>query len=111
MIIRRHNPSRSALSFVAAMLIMSSSACAGITPHENYLQSLRRMVDRDIRNHVAFDRMERRTLANGNTEYRLTERLGRRTKPCTDIYEVDPKSYIVLRADWEGTPADCIIPL
>lgn len=113
MTIRRHNPYRAALAFLAAIWLVTSSACAGITAHENYLENLYGMVGRDIRNLVAFDRMGRRTLANGNAEYRIAEQLGRRSKhkPCTSIYEVDPKSYIVLRADWEGAPADCIIPL
>lgn len=88
---------------------MSALGCTNPTPHENYLQSLHLMVGKDIRNHSRFDRMEQRTLPNGNAEYRFTGQIGRQTQPCTDIYEVDPKTYIVLRADFAGTPADCVI--
>lgn len=82
-----------------------------MTDHENFLQSMRGMVGKDIRRHVDFNRMDQQKLPNGNTEYRLTQPASRRTKPCTNIYEVDPKTYIIQRADFVGAPADCIIPI
>lgn len=70
------------------------------------------MVGTDIRKHANFDQLERRALPNGNTEYRYTRRMGRgTTNPCTSIYEVDPKTYIVVRTEFAGAPNDCVVPI
>ena len=81
------------------------------TSHENYLESLRGVVGRDFRTLAEFRRFEPHALPNGNIEYRWTRQMLRRSKPCTDIFEVDPRTYIILRADFIGGPDDCVIPI
>jgi hypothetical protein len=90
--------------------ILIAACIPRVTPHENFLNSLRLSVGRDIRNHVEFAQYQRKILANGNYEFRMTRPYGRRRGPCTTIYEVDPISYKILRSDFIGSKEDCIIP-
>jgi dihydroorotate dehydrogenase len=69
------------------------------------------MVGPDIRSHVYFDRMEQSTLPNGSIEYRVTTQIVRRGNPRTRIFEVDPRTYIIQRADFAGAPNDCVIDI
>jgi len=96
---------------IACVTTFPSAGCMSSTsPHENFLRALHMAVGRDIRTHPRFSAFQRTDLPNGNSEYRLSRRILAGTQPCTDIYEVDPKTYQVLRADFEGSPQDCVIP-
>jgi len=102
------------LSLIAVVL----SGCANEKAHENYKATLSSFVGRNIsdaRNFFRGDDMEVKQLPNGHSEYRFTiqykANFGPPYEPCTSIFEVDPASQKILRADFIGTKHDCIIPL
>jgi hypothetical protein len=79
------------------------------TPHENFLHSLLLSVGRDIRNFQDFDKYRSHALANGNVQYQYTRRIPPGRHPCTTIYDVDPQTYKIVRADFKGSRDDCVI--
>ena len=52
--------------------------------------------------------ISKRMLSNGNQEYRFATVLSQKL-PCIEIFEVDPQTGIILKADFEGTEKNCYI--
>ena len=102
-------PSSRRLGIILVIVTSVIGGCVTSTsPHENYLSSmLRSSIGRDIRRDTDFNKYENRVLQNGNVEYRRTDKF--RVGTCVSIYEVDPSSYVVLRADFVGTQSSCAI--
>jgi hypothetical protein len=92
--------------FISALVF--EGCLSSTTPHENFRKNLL-TVGGDIRNRNDYPRYERVNLANGNVEYRLTRRYPPGKGLCTTIYEVDPKTFKILRADFLGSPDDCVL--
>lgn len=87
---------------------MLLASCAG-DPHQNYVDISRRNIGRNIQSYPQLmDRkhllLEVKPLASGRLEYRY-----RYYRSCVDIYEVDPKTHIILDFRWEGSKEDCVI--
>lgn len=78
--------------------------------HENYLDSHSGWVGRDVWRHGHIDRAIVTKLQNGNLEYRIGRIMGRGLAPCTDVFEVDPVTRKVLKADFIGSEQSCVIP-
>lgn len=89
--------------------IVSQYGCTSVTPHENFLNNLGLYVGRDFRNIQDIHSFERRSLSNGNIEYRRSHQYRAGTEPCVLIYEVSPISNTVVRTDYVGTPNNCAI--
>lgn len=88
-------------------VLVAASGCAGVTPHENFKEGLRLMVGYNIdtfRSRTRKTLLSESALANGNVEYRFLYR-----QDCTEIYEVDPKTRLIVRADFEGSERSCTI--
>lgn len=100
--------------FWFALIAVSLDGCANEKAHENFKATLERFVGKDIahaRNFFGSDDIEVKKLPNGHSEYRLTIRYkGGSYGPCTKIFEVDPTSQKILRADFVGSEHDCIVP-
>lgn len=105
------------IKFCAIVFLFALAGCsidrAIDRAHENFKTGLNYFVGRDFAEARNFYRgkIERENLANGNIEYRLTGRLSNKYGPCTKIFEVEPVTHKVLRADFMGTKSDCITPL
>jgi hypothetical protein len=101
--------------FWFALIAVLLDGCANETAHENFKATLERFVGKDIahaRNFFGSDDIEVKKLPNGHSEYRLTTLYKfRGYGPCTKIFEVDPTSQKILRADFVGSAHDCIVPL
>lgn len=101
--------------FWFALIAVLLAGCANEKAHENFKGMLERFVGKDIaqaRNFFGSDDMEIKKLPNGHSEYRLTTLYKfRGYGPCTKIFEVDPTSQKILRADFVGSKRDCIVPL
>jgi hypothetical protein len=98
------------LATIACVTTLLILGCMSSTsPHENFLRNLYMSVGTDIRSHSKFPAYQRTDLPNGNSEYRFSRRILSGRQPCTNIYEVDPKTYQVLKADFAGSPQDCAI--
>jgi hypothetical protein len=89
-------------------LLAFVTGCATVTPHENFKNNLRLRIGWSIdaqfydlqREHL----LSTMTLANGHLEYRY-----RQANDCVEIYEVDPKTRLIVRTDFEGSDKSCII--
>ena len=100
------------LSLVAPAFIcvlVLSSCISATTPHQNFLSNLQFAVGTDIRGRRDFTQYVATVLPNGHIEYRYTQRYPPGRGLCTTIYEVDPSTYRILRADYLGTSDDCVI--
>ena len=101
---------------LAPLIIAISLFCGCVYPtaHENFKSNLRLYIGRDINSVQAYSEEDLRVsvLPNGNSEYRYTiqYKYGRHG-PCTKIFEVDSKTHKIIRADFEGSENDCIIPI
>jgi hypothetical protein len=91
------------------------SGCANDKAHENFKEILAANIGRDFDSVQPIYRnwnLEVVKLPNGNSEYRYTIQYKRGNhRPCTEIFEVDPTSQKILRADFVGSEHDCIVPL
>lgn len=93
------------------------------TPHENFARNIRSHIgDKWTELGPAFppesDLINSRVLPNGNIEktYRSTWRFGwdrSVERICIQIFEIDPKTDVILSADFRGernTEEDCVSP-
>src|SRR5438105_10367765 len=81
------------------------------TPHENFLKSIIEVAPgHDIRRQLEFEKFKQTPLPNGNIEFRLTRLFFPGKNPCSLIYEVDPATYRIVRARYEGADSDCVLP-
>ena len=94
--------------FLAHMLL----SCTTATPHENFKNGLQLSVGWSIDSqgysgegypHLL---LSQKTLQNSNLEYRYE---GDGFPPCIHIFEVNPRTRIIVRADFEGTERNCYI--
>jgi len=53
------------------------------------------------------DLISTRELPNGNVEKKYLEGFGLQ-RPCIHVYEIDPKTDVIVRADFEGRDEDCV---
>jgi hypothetical protein len=90
------------------------AACADHpSPHENFVNMLNSKVGKkwtDLRPYMYpsdKDLISSTELPNGNIENRYMEGLGSK-RPCIHVYEIDPKTQIIVRADYEGRDEDCV---
>ena len=99
-------------SSIAILLFLSSTGCiSSRTPHENFIDgAMNGMIGRDIRNNLDYEKFARHQLPNGSIEFRISKIMVRGGDPCTLIYEVDPRSYLVLHSSYVGSDKDCVIP-
>ncbi len=91
--------------------------CTTVTPHENFVNMLNRQVGKNwiwLRDHYQFPSektlISSKELPNGNVvkKYKSTWGFGRK-RTCISIYEIDPKTDIIVHAGFEGTEEDCVI--
>jgi hypothetical protein len=89
--------------------------CATVTPHENYVNALNRTVGKNwtwLRTHHQLpsenDLISSEELPNGNVVKKYKSTLGFvRKRTCVSIYEIDPKTELVVGVGFEGTEKDC----
>lgn len=91
------------------LVVIAPSGCASVTPHENFKDQLYRKVGKNIDNLPPFwarerDLVDKKTLSNGNVEYRYQG-----IRSCQYMFEVGPKSRIIVNARFEGKEFDCVI--
>lgn len=98
------------MNFVLVLVVMVTYGCLWVSPHVNFLNTLKASVGRDIRNHADFDKYHVIELPNGNAEYRYLKQMTGRGPGCTLIYQVDPKTYKILQARFIGSEQECAIP-
>lgn len=107
-------PTRMTWYCLAVVVVLG---CTTVTPHENFVNMLNRQVGENwtwLRTHHQFPAEETlinsRELPNGNVEkkYKNTWGFGRK-RTCISIYEIDPKTEIIVRVGFEGTEEDCVI--
>ena len=94
---------------LACLVILNATSCVVIMPHENFKNDLRLWVGANIDSpHYNIKPellLSTRILDNGNIEYRY-----RYLGDCVRLFEVDPKSRIILRVGFEGSEKFCILP-
>src|SRR4051812_47843818 len=97
---------------VALFALLANLSCsASRTPHENFVEgAMTAMVGQDIRRDLDYDKFQQSTLPGGNIEFRWVRIFPPGEKPCTLIYEVNPRSYIIVRATYDGSERDCVLP-
>ena len=90
-------------------MALAVNACTATTPHENFNRNLQMSVgavidtlDVNIQPSLL---VSEKKLQNGNLEYRYKWYPG-----CVRIFEVDPATRVILRADFEGDQESCILP-
>ena len=101
------------LLFFMLFVALSTSGCASVTPHENFKDQLNRKVGKNIDNLPPFwarerDLIQKKLLINGNVEYRYWG-LSRGLRSCQYIFEVEPKSRMIVNVRYEGKEFDCVI--
>ncbi len=99
--------------FSLMMLVMLG--CATVTPHDNFINHLHWVVGKNwtwLRNNHQLPGetflVSSKELLNGNIEKRYKWTMGKYT--CTNIYEIDPMSELVVRTGFEGRDEDCVSP-
>jgi len=103
----------SLLSYSLAVFVLSG--CATMTPHENYLNHLKWVVGKNwtwLRENYQLPGeqylISSEKLSNGNIEKKYKWTMGKYS--CTDIYEIDLSTNIVVRSGFEGRDEDCVSP-
>jgi len=90
------------------LVLLLIVGCTILTPHENFVQHHLANVGQTIEAlrpaGYARDVIDVTSLPNGNIAYRY-----RYVRSCRYIYEVDPKTNIIVAARWEGSEKDCVI--
>lgn len=99
-----------------AIVFLIPEGCSSMTPHQIFLDSLSRKVGKKWNELPSYqfppekNLISTKILPNGNIEkrYKVTWGFsGQRT--CIDIYEIDPKTDIIVGASFEGKETDCVI--
>lgn len=89
------------------LLPMSFPGCASVTPQENFKDALHHEMGKNIDNSLWAPRkylIGEKTLSNGNVEYRYQY-----LRSCQYMFEVEPKSRIIVNTRYEGEEFDCVI--
>ena len=98
------------MSFINILIVTVALGCAGITPHENFMDSLKNAIGRSLDNKPSYlwpheeDLIDSKTLPNGNIENRY-----KYLRTCKYIFEIDPKTRTIVAARFEGKESDCVI--
>lgn len=108
---------RSPRGWYCFAVVLVVLGCTTVTPHQNFVNMLNRQVGKNwmwLRAHHQFPSEETlissKELPNGNIEKKYKSTLGFvKKRTCISIYEIDPKTDIIVRADFEGTEEDCVM--
>lgn len=106
------------VKIIFCLFCITFSGCAffAIDPHENFKAHLNSKIGKkwnELPSHQ-FPSEEylvgNKTLPNGNLErrYKITWGFGKK-RTCIDIYEIDPKTDIIVGVGFEGKETDCVI--
>jgi hypothetical protein len=104
------NSHRRKLYSLIALHLQMLWGCTSISPHENFRQHLNTQVGMSIDNAPAYswrnqkDLIEIAPLPNGNLEYTY-----KYLRTCRYIFEVNPKTHIIVGARFEGKETDCVV--
>jgi hypothetical protein len=97
------------------LVVVVVLGCTTVTPHENYVNHLKWVVGKNwtwLRDNHQLPGgkflVNSKELPNGNVEKKYKWTMGKYS--CIDIYEIDPKSEIVVRTGFEGADEDCVSP-
>lgn len=95
---------------IIALLLITSTSCSSLTPHENFKSLMAHNVGSTIDDPNVIGStlpkhlMESKTLPSGNIENKYK---GRRT--CRKFFEFDPKTRVIVGWHFEGSEEDCVI--
>lgn len=110
------------LSFAICSGVLSSilAGCYSVTPRQNFINMMNAEVGKrvaDLRPYLYPPEsmlISSTALPNGNVEKRYKPPpLGSDRRVCIHIYEIDPKTDVIIRAEGEGaqnTDTDCVAP-
>jgi hypothetical protein len=89
------------------LLPVAFSGCASVTPQENFKDALYREIGKSVDNSLWAPRrylISEKTMSNGNVEYRYQY-----LRSCRYMFEIEPKSRVIVNARFEGKEFDCVI--
>lgn len=92
------------------LIVITFLGCNSMTPHENFKAQLNNKIGKKWNELPYFQfpsekyLISTKILTNGNLEKRYRSR-----KKCIHIYEIDPKTNIIVNASFEGSETDCAI--
>lgn len=89
------------------LVVMAPFGCTTVTPQENFKDALYREIGKSIDNSMWAPKrylISEKTMSNGNVEYRY-----RYLRSCQYMFEVEPKSRVIVNARYEGKEFDCVI--
>ncbi len=103
---------------LSMLILLLAAGCALFAPdpHENFLEIMHSMIGEKWNELPRTqypdekDLISSQTLSNGNIErkYRVVWGLNK-NRICTRIYEIDPKTDIIVNVGFEGKNEDCVI--
>jgi hypothetical protein len=99
-------------SVVACMCFSAMTGCITIDPFENFKTFNRLAVGKSIQDRWVTGGVKPLSItqiANGNDEYRFERNMHGRRPSCIEIFEVNPKTGIVVRSSFEGDEKGCVI--
>ena len=94
-------------TYVSSLALLFTASCAYEDPHVYFLRGIERSVGTTLHGYEfakLYKAQSNIQLPNGNIEYRYAGNLGR----CIRIYEVNPKTDIIVQASFEGNKKDCV---
>ncbi len=102
--------------FILTLLLASGCALFAPDPHENFLEIMHSMIGEKWNELPRTqypdekDLISSQTLPNGNMEnkYRLVWGF-KKNRACIWIFEIDPKTDIIVDVGFEGKKEDCVI--
>lgn len=98
------------------LIVVVFAGCSSMTPHENFKAQLHAKIGKKWNELPSYQfpseeyLISSKELPNGNVEkkYKLVWGFGKQ-RTCIHIYEIDPKTNIIVNASFEGSETDCAI--
>ncbi len=103
--------------FLCFIIMITLTGCAFFAPdpHENYKAIMHSKIGKKWNELPSYEfppeeyLISSKTLPNGNLEKKYKRTWGFRKRTCIDIYEIDPKTDIIVGVGFEGKKEDCVI--
>ncbi len=101
---------------IVILLLASGCALFAPDPHENFLEIMHSKIGEKWNELPRTqypdekDLISSQTLSNGNIEKKYRQVWGfKKNRICISIYEIDPKTDIIVGVGFEGKKEDCVI--
>jgi hypothetical protein len=93
-----------------SLIMLLIFGCSTIDPHENFMNSLNSLIGKKWTELPRYqfpsekDLISKKILPNGNLEKKY-----KALRTCVPVFEINPKSDIIVGAGFEGKESDCVI--